>query len=382
MPSALTSTVAGTFLLGHDLENLSLATMADGGYQSAQWSKAATVADVELALQQSLGAHVEIRDEVQVIRWEGRINQVQIILGGLRWTWGPLLHMSNRVMVRYTVTDTTTTPPTQNEQRWTTWSENTDSVLRFGISQGVLSAGALTDAQADRYRDLWLADYAWPTLSSDVAIGGQSDQAMIQYSAMGYSAWLNYVYNQYVTDGSYSITGTQNLSDKIADVLDADPNGFFSSANADIATNTTQVPQHENEDRTAWDVLKGLVLLGDAALNRYTLSVKAGRRVVYAAIPTDIEYQVSLGDAGHYQVRTLTGAIVRTWAVEPGKWAVLTDVLPGMAHPTTTAERLRDPRYMFIERVQYTSQGDSLQLQSGQILTETQAMARWGLGSV
>ena len=373
MPSALISTLPGTHLATFDVENLSWSIAANGGFQTAQWSKMATVAEVESALQQGLGAHVEMRDEVQVIRWEGRVNQILVTLGGIRWSWGPLLQMSNQAAVRYTITDTTTTPPTQGEQRTTAWGNNDDSQYRFGISQAILSTGALTDAQATQYRDLWLADYAWPALSSDVGFGSGTDQAVIQYNAAGYSAWLNYPYNQYVN------TGTRALSSRIEDILDADPNGFFSSANADIATNALAVTEYENQDRKAWDLLMALVAAGDAGLDRYTLSVKAGRRVVYAQIPDDVEYQMSLGDAGHYQIRTLTGALVRPWAVEPGKWAVLTDILPGQAHPTTTAERLRDPRYMFIERVQMTLP-DSVQIQSGQILTEPQAMAQWGLG--
>ena len=372
-PSALVSTIPGTHLTTIETEMLSWSLAANGGFQTAQWSRVANVADIETALQQGLGAHVEIRDESQVIRWEGRVNQIFITLGGIRWNWGPLLQMSNRVAVHYTITDTSTTPPTQGEQRATAWGDNTDSELLYGISEAILSTGALTDAQADQYRDLWLADYAWPILSSDVGFGRGPTQAIIQYNAMGYSSWFNYPYAQ------YGNTGTQDLSDKIANILDEDPNGFFSSANADIAANTLQVTEYDNQDRRAWDILSGLVAAGDAALNRYTLSVKPGRRVVYAQIPDEVEYQLSLGDAGQYQVRSLTGALVRPWAVEPGKWAVLTDILPGMAHPTTTAERLRDPRYMFIERVQMTLP-DSVQLQSGQILTETQAMNQWGLG--
>jgi len=379
MPSVLTSTVSGTHLATHEVEAVNWAIMANGGYQSAQWSKAATVADIEAALQEGLGAHVEMRDEAQVIRWEGRVNQVLVTAGGVRWSWGPLLQVGNRVAVRYTITDTTTTPPTQGEQRITAWGNNDDSQYRYGISQTILSAGALTDAQATQYRDLWLADYAWPSLTTDVSLGGSSSQAVVQYNAVGYSAWLNYPYNNYVANGNYSITGTQNLSAKIEAILDADPNAFFSSANADITANTLQVIAHENQDRKAWDLINGLVDAGDAAFNRYTFSVKEGRRAVYAPIPSEIEYQVSLSNAGQWQVRALTGAPVRPWAVEPGKWAVLTDILPGMEHPTTNAERLRDPRYMFIERVQMTLP-DSVQIQSGQILTEAQAIAQWGLG--
>ncbi|MFH1554932.1 MAG: hypothetical protein ABII76_08745 [Pseudomonadota bacterium] len=346
---------------------------AVGGYDSCALQLVAGPQEFEQWLDQAIGAHVEIVDQAQVLRWEGVITDVTATMGGLAWRWGPLTSIANRVAVLYNVEDRTTTPPTTGERVITDWAEAAASQRLYGARVAVLNSSGLSDAEAEAYRDMWLRESRRPALASDVNLGGAGDQFGLQISAKGYWHLLDYPYNQTTN------TGEQDLSDKIADVLDADPNGLVSSANAEIATNTIQVEAYEHDYRRATDLLQAMVRLGDAAYNRYTLRVGPNRRVVYAEVPENVAYQVSMTQHGYWQVRDIVGGPVRPWEIEPGRWAMLGDVRVGTNVPADREAMQDDPRYLFIEQVSFTAPG-AVVLRSGRASSVEAALGQWGLG--
>lgn len=389
-PTAATVDVWTTHLATFNAPTqLSWSIQANGGYQTCTWAITGAMPDLERWLEEGLGAHVEIRDETDMIRWEGRVNQIQATAGGLRWTWGPLLSIANQVAVRYNVVDTSTTPPTSNEQAWYGWAEQADSQARYGIAPKILSAGDMTLASATAVATTWAQNEAWPKMSSDVALGAQAGQVQVQFQAAGYYMWLSYPYAQ------TAATGAILDSTKVAAILDADPNGFFTSANADISPSVAaahNVAQYEGQDRAAWDLIAECGYLLDTNIYRSIARVGVGRHFTFQPAQgydaatgqgQDLDYLISLGESGHWQVRTANGALVRPWAVDAGTFAMLTDLLPGRDFMNTVVPYWwqQDPRLMFIERVQFTAP-DQVQLQSGLVTDPNLAIKRWGLGGL
>ncbi len=145
-----------------------------------------------------------------------------------------------------------------------------------------------------------------------------------------------------------------NLSAKLTAVLAADPNGIISTNYFNIATNTYQVSQWEDEDRTAWSIIKSLLAYGDASDVRHTFGIYEDRTPYYTAMTDAIEYYQELSDP-LYRVRTTSRSIVYPWDVRPARWLFYPDFLTGRPEPLTLADRREDPRFEFIEAVQYTA---------------------------
>jgi len=121
--------------------------------------------------------------------------------------------------------------------------------------------------------------------------------------------------------------------------------------------------------------IKDIVSAGSIAGDRYIFGVYAGRKIVYQAVPTDLEYNQRLSDPAQ-RITTEGQAAVFPWNVLPGNWMMFTDFLIGSTQP----ENLRDDqRAMFIERVAYSTPW-GLQLDGGKINTIAQKLAQRGLG--
>lgn len=383
-PTTVVSSVPGNPLAIFDaFDSLSWVNTANGGFETCSWTIGGTMQDVERWLQEGLGAHVEARDEAGVIRWEGRVNLIRVTAGGLRWQWGPLTDIGNRVGMRYNVINTATTPPTESEQTFYGWEEYADSQRRYGVSVVILSGGGMTFSNAGIATQTWMYLNAFPKLSTDVALGGEAGTISIQFQALGYKAWLGYPYN------NTPQTGLVGADAKVGAILDADPNGFFSSANAEIrSTLFLNEVANESIDRSAWDLITSYTRCLDSGIYRSMARVGPGRFFQFTPAPgysnpRDPDYMISLGDPGHYQVRDLNGALVRPWAVDAGTFAMLTDVMPGREFVNTIYPIWweQDPRLMFVERVTFTAP-DRLQLVSGAFSDIPAMLKKFGIGSI
>jgi hypothetical protein len=88
-----------------------------------------------------------------------------------------LLDVGNRISVVYTpILDATVDPPVVGVRQPTAIAEDSDSQDRYGIVEKVLSGGTCFQADAERYRDTFLAENALPQTGETLAIGqGQID---------------------------------------------------------------------------------------------------------------------------------------------------------------------------------------------------------------
>lgn len=324
---------------------------------------------VEDWLLYGLGRHVTMYDTGLSVVWEGFVNMVTGQIGQRSTRVGPLVGgVLNKLKVSYSYIDTTTgDTPTLGGRDSTAFASNALSQARYGVLEGVLSVSGSTPTLAAQIRDTALAEMAWPHVAESDS-WGQGD-TRVHLECLGYIHWLDaYIYNS-------TSTGDTNASTKLQNVLAADPNSIFSTTYTRIDTNTTQVPQWEDEDRTAMTVTKGIVSEGDAALSRWMFYLKPGRLAYYHAKPTTEYYHRSLRDPDQ-AVRLATGqARVEPWGVVPGEWAMYTDFMITEA-ATSMAQ---DMRYSFLERVDLSAPWD-LSVQGNIDYRLDRLLARMGLG--
>jgi len=321
----------------------------------------------------SLGRHVTCYDEDQQIIWAGFVNSVSGNLGGLAIERGPLLDVANRAELYSTpIIDPTPDPPVTGDQMPTVIAQDTASQARWGIIEKILSSGQMLDDMAEQMRDLYLAEYLDPKTAKSFSLSGNSNP-QVSIKCLGYVHWLEtYAYNQTAT------ALTDVASDKIEDVLAADPNNLFSTDYSKIDFNGTLVPSYENASRTAWTIIKEITALGDGSDNRWVFGVWDSQRAVYAAVPTTVKYTQSLSDPSQRIIDDHTKAVIPPWKVKPGQWMMYTDLLVGQIQDTTLGV---DPRTQFIESVIFTAPAD-LQLAGSQVSTLQQKLARLGLGGL
>lgn len=352
----------------------SIATV--GGYQSASFSLAAGGQEASDWLEEGLGRHVEVYDPALERIWEGFVSRVTIQLGPLSVSRGPYMDIANRVKVAYTTATYTVLGVTfPGEDLITEPANDTDSQERYGILEMVLSTGVLASAEAEQIRDQYLVDFSFPPSSEELSLGGVGQAGVtVSVECEGYYRFFErYTYNH--TPGNPLETP---ISTKLALVIAADPNGLFSTTNAQIQYNGFLVADDEDGQDKAWSVIGDLVARGDANDSRYIFAVLNDRQIIYDAIPTTVTYEHLLAEPGQPVLFSSGRGSVPYWRVRPGRWLSVPDFLPGAAEAT---ELRRDPRNIFIEAVSYTSPG-TLVVSGGRVDGIAQRLARLGLGSI
>lgn len=340
---------------------------AFGGYWSAAAQQVGRLDQAEEWLEGGLGRHVEVYDETLTLIWEGFVDSVSLEVNGLSMTRGPLTSIANKVKLVYSTIDTS--DGGFGSRAETAYADDTDSQALYGILYHILSSGGVSSTEAEQLRDFYLSETANPIRTTQLSLGGSGENVRMSIQLKGYSRLFdNYPFTS-------STTGLQNLSTRLAAIIDDDPNSFFSSSNADLSANTIQVSAWENDDPLAWSAIKELVAMGDTSNNRYNFGVYGGRKIVYEAIPTEIEYVREIRTPG--DLRTPVGLIVPPWRVLPGKWLQFSDILIGRG----STALLQDPRSMFIERVVYSTPR-GLQLDGSRISTVDQRLAQLGLAGI
>ena len=343
-----------------------------GGFLSASFGVTATLPELETWYDQAVGAHVEVVDNAGVTVWEGFVDSVEVNIGGQTLRRGPLMDVGNSVKLIYALQDTTTAPPSSGNNTLSIGAEDTESILIYGVRQQIVNAGSCTTQQSTQYLNLWMLENAWPRTTQDIDLSGGATGAMATFTCLGYYSMFDYYYHN-IADASGSITGTVNLSTKLADVIDYDWAGYFSSTNAAIATNTTAVADYEGDWTEAGSIIKSLVDLGDATFARYKFTVGPERFITYAAVPTTVRYHRAFTDPRQSIMET--NSPVAPWAVQPGEWVRLTDWLAAKDDP---ASFYNDSRYMLIEQVNYSAPW-GLSLQAGRSDRLSQMIAQLGL---
>lgn len=340
------------------------------GFDTADLSQAVTAEEAGWWFANACGGHVEVRDDTDTTVWEGRVNVVGVDAGGLSQKRGPLVEVANRCVVTYQLLVPDSTEG--QEQKRTDPANNTESQARYGIQYRILGAGAQTTADALQVRDAYAALNAWPPIPKALSLTGGAE-VRLSLSCKGYAHWLNYPYRL------ANVSGTTTISAKIAAVLAADPNSFFTGPN-DIATNALTTPALEDQDRTAGEIIADLVARGDASLNRYLFGVWEGRSCVYQPAPSVIEY-VQRGFGPQQIIEDRAGSRIDPWAVRPGKWLGVADLLPGSLGGAPLSANPDPERSLFIEQVQYRAPY-GLQVSGGEVSSLRQALAQWGITGV
>ena len=345
---------------------------AFGGFMTATFTVTGTKNDIEEWLESGLGRHVEVYDHAGVLMWEGFVNRISASIASLTVTRGPLMGASNKCNLVYSTVDTTTTPPTLGIRTATGFAEDADSQALFGVLELYLSSGGTTDDEAIEARNSYLAERALPKTTQTFNLGGDA-VTTAQISCLGYVRWLNkYAYNQTVT------SATQNLSAKVEDIIEAQPNTILDESHNHITANTIAVKAWENNNRTAWALIKSLTALGDAADNRWVFGVYENRTPYYATASTTIDYVQEIVD-NEQVFQDTAGVTVLPWNILPGKWIFFSDLLIGRVELTTNLRE--DPRAMFIETVNYVAPW-GLSLQGGDTDTISQKLAKMGLSGI
>ena len=364
-------------ILTRQLNDYSHTIAALGGYESADVTITDDWLDIEGWLDTGLARHVEVHNAALSKVWEGFVNEVEINVGSLRVTRGPLIEVCNRISVVYGNLDTTQNPPIQSQYLQTAATEDTDSQADWGEWEKVLSAGQTTAVVAQNIQDVYLNEYAEPQVSQTLSLTGQGNEPSVTLRCRGYQDWLDAgIYNQIVN------SGTTQLETKLVAILDdagADPNGLFASTNADIFASGILVPQYENENLKPRALLNAMTAMGDgtAADGQTLWGIYNDRRFVYAQIPTSEEYVWRLSDATQ-RIESAGGALVEPWDVRAGEWVFFPDFFIGRG---AASSMTFDPRYLFIERVNYrTPYG--VTLNGGKVGTLAQVLARYGLGGI
>lgn len=370
---SISSTGNYLFDLSGELNSYEHEINAFGGY----WTARMQIADKQTAFEDwyenGLGRRIVTHSPDGEIIWEGFVNQIGITLGGLSITIGPVIEIVNKAKLAYSTFDTTLNAPATGIRLETAYTEDTTSQGRYGILSAVLSTGGATATTAVELRDEYLRQYAIPQVDQERTFGGSGSTPSITLDCLGYVHYFNtYKYNQ------TAASGTQNLSAKLAAIIAAEPNSFVDHSTAFITANTTAVPAYENEDKTAWALIKELVNMSDASDNKYIFGVTADRYCRYEAIPTEAEYFQRISDPGQ-RIMTASGQVIQPWNVVPGKWIIATDFLIGRVADATAIED--DPRAMFVETVRF-SHPNSVSLKGAKVRRLDQKLARLGLSGI
>lgn len=310
-----------------------------------------------------LGRHIEVTAPSGVV-WEGFVNQLSVSTGLVKLDIGPLMDIANRIKVTYTTRTYNTNPPIGGDAAETAFATNTASDANWGTFELVVSGGEGELATMEAMRASKLNELSWPKISNALS-SGSPGPSVISISCLGYYHMMS----RYLFDSATANTGTVNISEKLADVLDEDPDSLFSSSNATIETNTLQVPDFDDGNRKGLDVLQELVGLGFASGQRALLSVGAGRHVTYQSLALDKEpiYVYSIYDDGGLYHKDASP--VKPWDIRTGEWIEIEAIT---AQPfDSSLPRHSDPKYIFIEGVSYSAPiGFSIQGGLGNTLKE------------
>lgn len=353
--------------LHRKLTSYSHELLANGGYWAAEMEFAANATFAEDWYQHGVGREIIVRNSAGTIIFQGVVNLVTITAGAVTFKRGLLLEITNELELVYLTAAYNTNPPIGGQRQVTAVVSNPTSQAMYGTLHTTLSGGAGSADEMEHVRDMYLADRAWPPTSIDFNLSS-SAVPTVKLEVVGYVQFLDKVPYVQTTNA-----GTENASTKIQNVLTADPNGFWTDF-SHIQTNTLQVPQYENEQNTAWSVIKDVVARGDGS-GRWVFRVEGDQIPYYEAAPTAVEYTYRLTDQEPQINRG--SERVEPWDVRPGKWIMVTDLLIG----ADLLDLEKDPRTSFIESVRYSSVW-GMQINGSKDGRLSQQIAKLGLGGI
>lgn len=355
------------FSMTDQLSSYSHELSAFGGYNSARIDFTARRDDIDEWIEYGLGRRIVTYDEAGDVIFEGFVNQLSARMGGLEFSVGPVLDISNYVRLIYSMNLFG-----QAFRLTTAWAPDTDSISKYGRVERVLSGGNVSDSEADQIRDTYLAEHANPVTSREQSFSNDSGGLSVSLNVLGYFHWLD-VYT-YVS----TTTGTVARSTLLQQVLAADPNEFLSSLTDNIDTNSTLVAATWDDNDKALAVVKHIVSGGDANDQRWLFGIYQDRKAHYNVIPSEVEYLQALGSPT-IEVMTTDEQPIYPWQVRPGKWLFFPDFLVGRVRSDEALQN--DPRALFVETVSFTAPW-GLSINGSNVSTLAQKLARLGISGI
>lgn len=318
----------------------------DVGFDKMSFSFSGSLSDIEDWLEAGLALHVLVYDKELSIVWEGFVNSLSANIGSLSIVRGPVVDVINRTKVDYKTIRFDTIPPVGGDPAATDLANDVASQSLYGILVGYVSGGEGDMTVMEDLRDTFLAENRLPRTDQDITIGsGQAPS--ITVDCFGYYHLLKkYYYKQVVTAAEI------NASQKVTDVIDADPNSVLSSSGGNIDTNTVQVTDYEDGTKKGEGIIKDLLSLGDTSGNRYTFGIYENREAYFQQAPTTIFYNHRISDSPTGLLLSDTDQFVDPWNIRPGKWAFMPDFMIGRSVDTNLRD---DPRALFIESVSFST---------------------------
>lgn len=362
-------TQGGKFINAYaDVVGWTHSIQAFGGFDTASFSHQMSIREMQDWLENGLGRIIRVTDATLQLIWEGFVDKVTLNFAGYEVSRGSLTDIANEVDLVYSTFDIDYAPPIPGVRQHSGVTGVQESQDIYGIFSRILSVAGASTSNAVQLRDTYIDEHKDPAITSNFSL--TSSGPSIRIECKGYKHLLFYPYNKLSP-------GFSTLSQKIIDVLDADPNGFITDF-TEVVPNPTQVIRWENEDMKALDVIKGLVAMGDSSNIRYLFGIYEERKAYYYPAPTDIFYRTKLSDPERH-VHDITGNEIRPSDVRPGHWIFFEDFLPGF--DLSNSNLRSDPRTMFIETVSFTMP-NSYTLNGGKVSRLDQKLARFGLSGL
>lgn len=274
--------------------------------------------------------------------WQGFVNQMTLVEPGNSSTIS-LEGIANSVQAKFTCVETSVNPPVVSlAPTLTSAATDADSITQYGTHEEIISVGETTAVLAEQKRDQHLTRLSWP-LADDQFDTQQTGDLSLQVSCKGWGhslAWR--IYNQTTN------SGTANANTVISDIITAVGDFILSTH---LSANATQIPQYLDDDRTALDIMRGIVSVGDASNNRWVMPVLEERALYYKQAASTVEYYRRVSD-NRQAVREKSGHILPPWEVRPDRWIRTTDIFPITAGDPASLNRDKQTRY--IEKVTWS----------------------------
>jgi hypothetical protein len=382
-----------------DVNSYTHTISASGGFTSASFTTTGNEIFAGDWLEYGLGRHIVVHGSSLEIVWEGFVNQIEIDMGGVSFSRGPLTNLGNRVMGTFTeiIQYEDGREDVTGGANETLVVDNEDSQSRYGIWEKIINVGTALPIEADYTRDLFLVENCNPEGIPTINLGG-TGEISITVQCRGYIDWLDYIYNVFppetpITD-NYSVSSSPSssvsaspsagmigwmpliwASDKIIAILEEDPNHIIDTFYDKIYFNGVIVLAQELDNRTAKTIIDEILTLGGGNDDRWTFGIYANRKPVYQQIPTEVEY-IYHKNAFNQAIETISGDILKPWNILPCKWIAVPDVLSSKGINVSTID---DPRIFFAEEVTYTAP-DQLSISGAKVRKLEQYLAKLGLG--
>ncbi len=313
--------------------------------------------DAEKWVHAGLGRDIKVYNPGGVIVFRGYVDSIVAEIGGIRFTYGPLADVANRVLATYTARLILGDFITDAGQTETIFASDVTSQQRYGIWEKAIQAGTCMVNPATGYneaeytRDAYLRQYKYPQAVTGIT-PGSSETGTIRLEVKGYHEWLNaYLFQDRMYGGVAPVT--QTVTQKIVAALASNPNATVLSASVfRIGTNAALKIDKETQYRTAYTVIEDAAKVGDGT-NLWRFYVNEDLEPVFEAVSLVVAYSYHLSDNRQQVFDYITNVPVEPYDVKAGKVVFLSDWLVGeYDYPGVPGA---DPRVVLINEVRYST---------------------------